>query len=368
MRVRGDVIAGAVVMAVAVVAISTSVQAANPIPDKVDAFVAYCAGHLADCRSTIVEADVAVLATKLFAKQGEQLCTIPRGVSMDNATKQILAWLGSHQNVYAKSTNDGIQAAVTALWHCQVQIGDGSVPGGPPAKTGAFVAYCPTHDVKCADEMVAAAVSIMVPDRPVHCLPPRGTKNTDISRAVLSWLGQHKETYGFDTIDGIAVAFDHLWPCRLSVTPPNGNNVPVTGGGVAAAKEPTPQKGSLAFEVLERLKTTREYKKLSSYYDKMKDRDPAWVPSAQGRAVETHLVALRSDAAATRAVDTGNAKYLEYAVGGTTVIDKGILPADLKSDPDYRAFIANSVAANIANDKTLQTFLTTLGKNEGLSR
>ncbi len=215
MRIRGRTNAFAVIMAVAAaLSISTGGQAANPVPEKAGAFVTYCAEHFADCKSTVVDADVAVLSTKLFAKKGAQPCALPKGIGNDTATKEILAWLGNHKDVHAMATEDGIQAAVKALWHCKTQIGDGSVPGGPPTKTGAFVAYCPTHDVKCADEMVAAAVSIMVPARPVHCVPPLGMKNKDISRAVLGWFGQHKETYALDTYDGIAVAFDHLWPCR----------------------------------------------------------------------------------------------------------------------------------------------------------
>lgn len=54
-------------------AISTGAQAANPVSDKAGALVAYCAGYFTDCRSKVVDADVAVLATKLFAKQGAQL-------------------------------------------------------------------------------------------------------------------------------------------------------------------------------------------------------------------------------------------------------------------------------------------------------
>jgi len=250
------------------------------------------------------------------------------------------------------------------LWHCQVQIGDGSEPGGPPAKTGAFVVYCPTHSVKCANEMVVASVTIMVPDRPKHCLPPETLKNEEVSAAVLGWLARHKETYGLDTVDGIVVAFDHLWPCRLGVNLPAGKTAPTTED----AKEPVPQKGSLAAEVLEKLKATREYKTLSSYYDEKKKSDPAWLASAQGRAVDAYLATLRSDAAATRAVDTGKAKYLEYAVDGVKVTDKGVSPLDLKIDKEYRDFIASAVATNIVTDEKFKTFLATLEKGAGSRR
>ena len=204
----------AILIACIALNVSTAGQAANPTPDKTGAFVAYCAGHFADCKSKVVDADVAVLATKLFAKQGAQLCTIPKGIGNDAATKDILVWLGNHTNVHAMATDDGIQAAVKALWHCKLQIGDGSEPGGPPAKTGAFVAYCTENFVKCANKMVSVTVSIMVPDKPKHCIPPDTLKGKEIGTAVLGWLGQHKETYGLSTEDGITAAFDHLWPCR----------------------------------------------------------------------------------------------------------------------------------------------------------
>lgn len=194
--------------------VAIAAQAANSVPDKTGAFVAYCATNFAGCKSKVVDVDTAVLAAKLFANSGKKDCALPKGVGNDNATKQILVWLGNHKNVHSMKTADGIQAAVKALWHCKTQIGDGSEPGGPPARTGPFVAYCATHNVKCADEMVAVSVSIMVPDHPKHCLPPKNLKNKEVSAAVLGWLGQHKETHGLKTFDGIKVAFDHLWPCH----------------------------------------------------------------------------------------------------------------------------------------------------------
>jgi len=188
--------------------------AANPVPDKAGAFVAYCAGHFADCRAKVVDADVATLATKLFAKNPQSVCSIPKGISMDAATKEILGWLGSHKVAASMSTDDAIQAAVKDLWHCKTQIGDGTVPGGPPAKTGAFVTYCASQQAKCAGEIVAATVTVAVPDRPVHCSPPNGIKTPELTARVVAWLQQHKETYEMKTFDGIATAFDHLWPCR----------------------------------------------------------------------------------------------------------------------------------------------------------
>src|SRR5580692_6752251 len=81
--------------------LSTEVQAADPVPDRVATFVAYCPTYFADCKSKVIEADVAVMATILFAKKGTQACAIPKGVDESAATKQILAWLGEHNDADA---------------------------------------------------------------------------------------------------------------------------------------------------------------------------------------------------------------------------------------------------------------------------
>ena len=194
--------------------VSTEARAADPVPDKAGAFATYCTSHFADCKEKILETDIAVMAKRMFANAADQSCIIPKGIDRDSATRGIVDWLSKHRNVDAMNTGDGIQAAVRDLWHCQLQIGDGSVPGGPPAKTGAFVAYCPTHSVACANTMVAATVTVLAQDPPKHCLPPSTVKAIDMSAAVLGWLGKHTETYDLDTHEGIMAAFDQLWPCH----------------------------------------------------------------------------------------------------------------------------------------------------------
>lgn len=192
---------------------AASVHAAN-VPDTAGAFVAYCTTHFADCKSKVVDSDVATMAAMLFAKKPGQLCPIPKGVGNDAATKDILAWLGSHKNVHATPTDDAIQVAVKSLWHCQLQIGDGSKPGGPPTKTGAFVAYCPKNYAKCEGLIVAMTVTVKVPNPPKHCSPPEDMKTKEMSTVVLAWLAQHKDLHDSRTEDGIIAAFDNLWPCR----------------------------------------------------------------------------------------------------------------------------------------------------------
>jgi hypothetical protein len=193
---------------------STSAKAASAVPDKVGAFVSYCATHFADCKSEVVATDVAAMASILFAKKGAPACVVPKGVKLDTGTKDILAWLGVHKGSYAMKTGDGIRAAEKALWNCQAQIGDGSEPGGPPAKTGPFVTYCKTHHVDCANEMVAVSVSLMATEHSKHCQAPDRVETEEMTVATLGWLGQHKETYALATEDGIMAAFDNLWPCH----------------------------------------------------------------------------------------------------------------------------------------------------------
>jgi hypothetical protein len=189
-------------------------QAADPVPVKAGAFVTFCATHFADCKNKIVEIDVAVMASMLFTPNGTGSCAIPKGIDGNSATKEILAWLANHKNSYAMNTDDAVQAAVKDLWHCQLQVGDGTVPGGPPAKTGAFVTYCSTEYAKCANKIVSVTVTVMVPDPPQHCSPPEAMKTKEMATAVVGWLQQHKETHNLDTVDGIMTAFDHLWPCH----------------------------------------------------------------------------------------------------------------------------------------------------------
>jgi hypothetical protein len=202
--------------AILVAGVSAGAQAASRVPDKVGAFVAYCATHFDECNKAIMVHDTAAAAEAFFDENNNsKSCVVPKGVADDTATKMILAWLAAHMNVFGMKTDDGIHAAEKDLWHCQLQIGDGAVPGGPPAKTGAFVAYCSTHYVKCANEIVAVSASvILIQDTTEHCLAPKSMQTKDLTVAVLGWLGQHEDTYLLDTDDGIYVAIDHLWPCH----------------------------------------------------------------------------------------------------------------------------------------------------------
>lgn len=203
---------GLAIMA-ALLSMSTNVQAAGSAPDNTQAFTTYCAQHFADCQDKIVTLDIGVLAGKLFAKTGQQLCAIPKGIEPDDATRAILGWLGTHQNSVSPKTKDAVQAAVKDLWHCQIEVANRS-PGAPPALTGPFIDYCARQSVDCADRILAITISFMVPDKPIHCSPPDKVETQELADRVVGWWKQHKETFNLKVEDGVAVAVDHLWPCH----------------------------------------------------------------------------------------------------------------------------------------------------------
>jgi hypothetical protein len=122
---------------------------------------------------------------------------------------------------------------------------------------------------------------------------------------------------------------------------------------VDPAKVPVPPKGSLAAEVLEKLKGTDEYSELSKIYDNNKN-------NSKGVEAKAQMARMEADAAATTVGKVGKTSALQFTIGGQKVTDTGILVADLTTDKDYRSFIANSVAQNIAGDGKLQAALAAL--------
>lgn len=150
----------------------------------------------------------------------------------------------------------------------------------------------------------------------------------------------------------------------------NGRSVKETLAGVARDEKaaaprdpkaaPEPAAGSLGAQVLERLKGTKEYSELNSFYDNKSKADPAWAETAEGKSVAAQMKTMRDDAAATTVGRTPKGMALQYTVGGQKVTDTGIVVADLNSDKEYRDFIASAVASNIATDGKVQAFLGAL--------
>ncbi|MDE2511591.1 MAG: hypothetical protein KGL74_10760, partial [Elusimicrobia bacterium] len=111
-----------------------------------------------------------------------------------------------------------------------------------------------------------------------------------------------------------------------------------------------PAKGSLAADVLERLKATKEYGELNTLYDNKSKSDPAWAGSKEGKEAAAEMAAMRQDAANAAVVHTKKGAVVQYTVGGQKVTDEGIVVADLKTDKEYHEFIATAIASVISSD------------------
>jgi len=206
-------------LAILAILAASAAHAADTAPARAGAFAAWCEGRAAACKAAVVEANLERLAVMLNNPKAAAPCMIPQGVETGDGTRQIVAWLGAHREAAGLSTADGIAAAQKAIWKCQAQVGDGVIPGDPPARTAAFLAYCPDHVVKCANKMTdvqldAYALTLIDDTAPKACAPPRGSKPLAVNAAVLAWLAQHPETHGMKTDAAIQTSFDHLWPCR----------------------------------------------------------------------------------------------------------------------------------------------------------
>lgn len=123
--------------------------------------------------------------------------------------------------------------------------------------------------------------------------------------------------------------------------------------------KPAAPPNELAAQVVASLQKTQEYADLKLLFDNNKD-------NATGVAAKAQMDKMTADAAATGIVKTDKGSALQYSVGGAKVTDTGILVADLKSDKDYRDFIAGAVATNIATDGKVQAVIAAL-KGAGAS-
>ncbi|HEX5210633.1 MAG TPA: hypothetical protein VFW22_02720 [Pseudolabrys sp.] len=118
-----------------------------------------------------------------------------------------------------------------------------------------------------------------------------------------------------------------------------------------AAKEPAPQAGTMAAEVLAHLEATKDYRELSALHSNKVAADSHWLQSAEGRAVDAQLKNWRSDAAATVIVNDKEGRVLRYSVGGMAVTDQGVAVADLEKSLPYKRTIAEAIAQNILTSR-----------------
>jgi Rap1a immunity proteins len=88
--------------------------AAKTAPDVTRAFLAFCAGHFAACEDRIIMVD------RQNVVSARRRCIIGvRGTAeLPETVKTILAWLAQHPAVAERKTDDGVTAAVAALWPC----------------------------------------------------------------------------------------------------------------------------------------------------------------------------------------------------------------------------------------------------------
>jgi hypothetical protein len=195
--------------------LTPSTVSAQGVPAKAGAFAAYCTPLKEDCSSKIEDAQVAALAGA-----ASDVCSVPDGITADEGARAIVGWLSAHPANANMSTEDGINAAIKALWNCQKSVATGHTSRGVPDNTGVFVTFCDdaTHYVPCANEVVQASVNadmaLQVNGKSAHCSSPDKVETKELTDKVLAWLKDHKELYGQKTEDSTAIAIDHLWPCH----------------------------------------------------------------------------------------------------------------------------------------------------------
>ena len=88
-------------------------------PDRAGAFAVFCAdrAHETDCADEIVAASLRAYVAYEDGRPGLH-CTSPDNVETAELGTKVLAWLGRHQEVQDQPTDDGIAAAIDALWPC----------------------------------------------------------------------------------------------------------------------------------------------------------------------------------------------------------------------------------------------------------
>jgi hypothetical protein len=193
---------------------------AQDVPATAGAFAAYCTPLKKGCATKIEAVQVGAMMESLNSAKPTTVCTVPDGIEAAAGHQAIVAWLSAHPATANLSTENGINAAIKALWNCQGSVATGVTSRGVPDKTDAFVAFCDDtkHYAKCANEVVQASINAYfakeINDKSAHCTSPDGVETQELTIKVLAWLKGHKELYGQATEVGTAAAIDHLWPCH----------------------------------------------------------------------------------------------------------------------------------------------------------
>jgi len=193
-----------------------TIRAADDVPATAGKFAAFCTPVNDACRGEIEQAQM----DANFGTPPTTDCEVPEGIEHEEGYNAIIGWLSAHPEAANKSTEDGINAAIKALWNCQKSVATGHTSWGAPDKIGAYVTFC--ADAKnytiCANQTVEASTNAyaaqVLNGKSDHCSSPDGVETKELTARVLAWLKDHKEVYGQDTGVGITTAIDHLWPCH----------------------------------------------------------------------------------------------------------------------------------------------------------
>jgi hypothetical protein len=106
--------------ALAVAQLSTTADAASPVPERAGDFVVYCKSNFKECKNKILSLDVAAMAGALWGKDNKtQVCVTPDDVNDTVAAKQILAWLTDNDAAANMTTANAVRAAEKAIWNCR---------------------------------------------------------------------------------------------------------------------------------------------------------------------------------------------------------------------------------------------------------
>jgi Tfp pilus assembly protein PilW len=190
--------------------------AAADVPATAQKFAVFCTPLNDACRSKII----GVQMDSSFSTPPATDCEVPDGIEHEEGYKAIVSWLSAHPETASMSTEDGINAAIKALWNCQKSIATGHTSWGAPDKIGAFVTFCADakNYVICANQIVEASTNAYAAQalngKSDHCSAPDGVETKELTVKVLAWLKDHTEVNGQDTGTGITAAIDHLWPCH----------------------------------------------------------------------------------------------------------------------------------------------------------
>jgi hypothetical protein len=206
----------AVLILIAGVLTPNRAWAATDVPSTAGKFAIFCTPLNDACRTKIIGVE---MDSSLSTPPATD-CEVPEGIEHEEGYNAIVSWLSAHPETASMSTEDGINAAIKALWNCQKSIATGHTSWGAPDKIGAFVMFC--ADAKnypiCANQVVEASTNayaaLALNGKSDHCSIPDGIETKDFTAKILAWLKDHTEVNGQDTGSGIAAAIDHLWPCH----------------------------------------------------------------------------------------------------------------------------------------------------------